>query len=82
MEINKNVEPKSSSQLEGSAGRQVRTNPAARLVMRRKDIDGVIMGQAAGLMLLLLCASIGFSCVELFACEELFELEFSEDWYA
>jgi hypothetical protein len=48
MEVNRNTESKSSSQLEGSAGRHVRTNVTVRLVMRRKDIDGVMMVQAGG----------------------------------
>jgi hypothetical protein len=50
MEIIRNVEPKSSSQLVGSAGRHVRMNAAARLMMRRKDIDGGIIVQAGALM--------------------------------
>jgi hypothetical protein len=80
--MNRKVAPRRRSQLAGSAGRQVRTNAAARRVMRRKDIDGVIMVQAGGLTLLLVWESIGPSCGELFACEKFFELGFGEDCYA
>jgi hypothetical protein len=47
--------------------------------MRRKDINGVIMVQPGGLMLLILRAEFEYSQDQLFACEKFFELGFVED---
>jgi|SRR5580658_8920679 hypothetical protein len=80
--MNRKVAPRRRSQLAGSAGRHVRINAAARLVMRRKDIDGVIMVQAGWLMLRILRAEFDFNHARLFASEKLFELGFGEDCYA
>jgi hypothetical protein len=57
-------------------------NAAVRLMMRRKDIDGGIIVQAGGLMLLILCAEFDFNHTRLFASEQFFELGFGEDGYA
>jgi hypothetical protein len=64
--MNRKVAPNKSSQLAGSAGKHERANAAARLVISERDIDGAIMIQASGLMLLKVQAECDFST--LLAC--------------
>jgi hypothetical protein len=80
-QMNRNVEPKRSSQFERSAGRQVRRNAGTRLVIRRKDIDGVTMVQLGGLTLLNFHEERDCSGSPLFAGKKFFELGFGENGY-
>jgi hypothetical protein len=50
--------------------------------MSEKDIDGAIMIQTGGLMLLILRAEFDLNHAWLFACEKFVELGFGEDCYA